>query len=156
MLKQRAKHRKKPSPKTIARLVADMAATGHVEDEIALRVGVHKSELRARFIEDIKRGKRMAAASKLQITDMRRQELHALNAILLAFDGGAWNAPDGGNDLWPGLDGRGARSPADAFAAWAAGGGSFICTGLDGRFSRERLREFAELKAGAVKLLQKA
>ena len=134
----------------------DCFAAGHVEDEIALRLGVHKNELRARFIEDIKRGKRMAAASKLQITDMRRQELDALNAILLAFDGGAWDAPDGRNDLWPGLDGEGASSPADAFAAWLAGAGKFICTGLDGRFSPERLREFAQLKAGAVKLLQKA
>ena len=154
-MKQRAKHRKKSSRKTIARLVADMAAAGHIEDEIALRLSVHKNELRARYIEDIKRGKRLAAASKLQITDIRRQELHALNAILLAFDSGKWNAPDGRNDLWPGLDGEGAHSPADAFAAWLVDGGKFICTGLDGRFSPERLREFVELKAEAEKLLQK-
>jgi hypothetical protein len=152
---KRANRRKKPGRKAVAQMVANMARLGHVEDQIALRLGVNKNQLRARYIDDIKRGKRMAAASEAQLAGMSRQELHACNAILLAFDGGDWIAPDGRSDLWSGLDDKGARSPADAFAAWLAGGGKFICTGLDGRFSPERLQEFAELKAEAEKLLQK-
>jgi len=128
-----------------------MAQSGLVEDQIAGRLGINKNTLRARHIDDIKRGKQIAAESEAQIDGMSRQELHVLDAIESSFKS-KWYTPEHGNLLWRGLDGKGARSPADAFAAWAAGGGSFICTGLDGRFSRERLREFAELKAEAEKL----
>ena len=43
-----------------------MAASGLVEDEIALRLGVDKNELRARYIDAIKAGKAMAAAGALK------------------------------------------------------------------------------------------
>jgi DNA-binding CsgD family transcriptional regulator len=39
------KRLKKPGGKTIAQLVAKMAATGHVEDEIALHLGIDKNTL---------------------------------------------------------------------------------------------------------------
>jgi hypothetical protein len=45
--------RRKPK-KSTADVVADMAASGLVEDEIAQRLGVHKHFLRARHIDSIK------------------------------------------------------------------------------------------------------
>src|SRR5215470_20120648 len=126
MLKQHAKHRRKRCRKPVADQVRTMAASGLVEDQIALRLGIDKNELRARYIDAIKRGKATAAARELQIADMRREELYALDAILIAFDGGDWLGPDGRSDLWTGLDGKGARSPADAFAEWLSSGGHFV------------------------------
>jgi len=40
MLQQRPKHRKKSDRKTIGALIANMAASGLVEDEIALRLDI--------------------------------------------------------------------------------------------------------------------
>ena len=61
----------KPRPgrkpkKSTADVVADMAASGLVEDEIAHRLGVHKNVLRARHIDSIKAGKAAAAASEAE------------------------------------------------------------------------------------------
>jgi len=152
MLQQRSKCRKKSGRKTIGALIANMAANGHVEDEIALRLGIDKNTLRAKFIDAIKCGKRMAASSKARATQLSRTEQHAINAILVAIDS-EWHTPDG-NDLWPGLGGGGARDAPDAVAAWLLNGGRFVTTGLTTNFSPERLREFADVKAAAEKLLK--
>jgi hypothetical protein len=151
-MKRRAKARKKPSRKPIAEAVRDMAASGAVEDEIALRLGIDKNTLRAKYIVDIKRGRRMARAS--EVGDMTGEEMHAANAILSAING-PWHTPDG-NDLWPGLASDSAQSAADAFAKWQLDGGKFICTGLSARFERERVAEFRKIKAEAEMLLDGA
>ena len=127
-----------------------MAASGAVEDEIALHLGIDKNALRARYIVDIKRGKAMARAS--EVADMTREEMHAADAILSAINS-EWHTPDGGNDLWPGLDGGGAKSAADAFAKWQLDGGKFSCTGLRARFEPERVAELRRIKAEAEALL---
>jgi hypothetical protein len=129
-----------------------MAASGLVEDEIALRLGIDKNALRARYIDEIKAGKAVAARAA-EACELTREERHAADAILGVIDS-EWHTPDG-NDLWPGLNGDGARSAPDAFARWLLDGGKFICTGLDDDFPRERLREFAEVKAAAQALLRR-
>ena len=96
-----------------------MASSGAVEDEIALRLGIDKNTLRAKYIADIKRGKALATASEPQFS---RQELHAANAILVCFADNDW-IDDGRSLLWVGLDGGGAKSAADAFAKWQLDGG---------------------------------
>ena len=153
MLKQRPKCRKKSGRKPVAEMVRDMAASGLVEDEIALRLNIDKNQLRARYIDAIKRGKRMAASSKARATQLSRTEQHAINAILSTINS-EWHTPDG-NDLWPGLHGGGARDAPDAVAAWLLNGARFVTTGLTTNFSPERLREFAEVKAAAEELLEK-
>lgn len=126
-----------------------MAARGAVEDEIALRLGIDKNQLRARYIDAIKRGRRMARAG--EVDDMTREEMHAADAIQSAINS-EWHTPDG-NDLWPGLDGDSAQSAADAFARWMLDGGYAHRAGLTARFERERLPELRKIKAEAVMLL---
>jgi hypothetical protein len=154
MLKQRAKHRKKPGGKTIAQLVANMAATGHVEDEIALHLGVDKNTLRARYIAHIKAGKRARASSEAEAIDLTRAEMCCASAILASFDS-EWFDPAYGNDLWPGLAGDNAKTAADAYARWLRDGGRLITSGIGKNFGPERIAEFCKLKAEAEKLLKR-
>ena len=128
-----------------------MAASGLVEDEIALRLGVDKNELRARYIDAIKVGKAMAAAGAAEACELTREEMHAADAILSAINS-EWHTVARGNDLWPGLDGEGARSAADAFARWQLDGGKFICAGLS-QLDRDRVVELCRIKAEAEALL---
>jgi hypothetical protein len=150
-MKRRAKVRntRKTRHRSQAHVVRKLARSGLVEDEIALRLGIDKNTLRARYIDAIKRGRRMARAG--EVDDMTREEIHAANAILSAINS-EWHTADG-NDLWPGLDGGGAKSAADAFAKWQLDGGKFICTGLSARFERERVAELRRIKAEAEALL---
>jgi hypothetical protein len=153
-MRPRKKHRKQPAGKrkrSVAHVVEALARLGEPEDAIALQVNLNKNTLRRRHILDIARGR----AAKVQAADMTRAEMCAADAILSAFSG-TWNVPGEGNLLWAGVDGDGARNPADAFARWMLNGSKFITSGLASRFSRERLREFAAVKAAAEKLLQKA
>jgi hypothetical protein len=73
--------------KSTADVVADMAASGLVEDEIAQRLGVHKNVLRARHIDSIKAGKAAAAASEVEAAALTVVEYHALDAITTSFTG---------------------------------------------------------------------
>jgi len=131
----------------LAATIQKMAANGLVEDQIALRLGLDKNDLRKKFIDHIKRGKRLARAREARAGDMTREEMHAADAILTP---GSFSI----GDLWRGLNGE-ARDAPDAFAAWIAAGSKFITTGLDADFSPERLREFAALKAAAQELLKR-
>ena len=72
------------------------------------------------------------------------------DAILSAINS-EWQTPDG-NLIWSGLDGDGAKSAADAFAAWLRDGGRFITAGIHRNFSPERIAEFVALKREAEKL----
>jgi hypothetical protein len=75
----------------------------------------------------------------------------AADAILSAINS-EWHTPDG-NLIWSGLDGDGATSAADAFAAWQRDGGRFITAGIRKKFSPERIAEFCALKIEAQKLV---
>src|SRR5262245_29832360 len=107
---------KKSSRKSAAHLVQTLASQGFVEDEIAQRHGIDKNELRARYIDAIKRGRRLAENDD----DMSRSELLAADTFLSAFNS-HWQTPEG-NDLWDGLSGNGAVSAADAYAKWKLDG----------------------------------
>ena len=130
-----------------------MAASGLVEDEIALRLGIDKNTLRARYIDAIKAGKAMAAAGAVEACELTREEMHAADAILSAINS-EWHTVDG-NDLWPGLDGEGARSAADAFARWQLDGGKFICAGPS-QLDQDRVAELCRIKAEAEALTDAA
>ena len=63
LLKQRTKHGKKSGRKPVADQVRAMAASGLVEDQIALRLGIDKNELRARY-EWLSRGGHFVCAGR--------------------------------------------------------------------------------------------
>ena len=129
----------------LAETIKKMAADGLVEDQIALRLGLDKNLLRAKFIDDIKRGKSAAAASEADASALTQAEYHFLNAAAASFADDAWHDEELGNLLFACTDGKGARSVADAFAEWKARGGKFNTTGLSTRFNQAKAKEFAEI-----------
>jgi hypothetical protein len=131
--------------KSTADVVADMAASGLVEDEIAQRLGVHKNVLRARHIDSIKAGKAAAVASDADAAALTIAEYHVLDAITAAFSS-HWQDEDG-NALFVGIDGRPARTVADAVAAWKQRSGRWNCTGLTSRFNKAKATQFAKIVA---------
>ena len=82
---------------------------------------------------------------------MSKAELHVLDSIESSFKS-KWYTPEHGNLLWRGLDGNGARTPADAFAKWQLDGAHFVTIGLDHSFAAQRLKAFAQIKREAEKL----
>jgi hypothetical protein len=133
--------------KSTADVVADMAASGLVEDEIAQRLGVHKNVLRARHIDSIKAGKAAAVASDADAAALTIAEYHVLDAITAAFSSHWHDEASGQNLIFAGTDGKGARTVADAFAAWKAKGGRWNCTGLTSRFNKAKATQFAKIVA---------
>jgi hypothetical protein len=151
MSNQRANRRKKRSRKPVAERVRTMAASGLVEDQIASRLGVDKNELRRRYIDEIKRGKAMAAASAAEAGELTRAEKYAAYVILGATNS-HWQT-ELGNLIFDGLDGSGAKTAADAYAKWLLDGGRWNCSAFTTNFSDERIAEFRALKIEAQKLL---
>ena len=124
--------------KSTADVVADMAASGLVEDEIAQRLGVHKNVLRARHIDSIKAGKAAATVSEAEVEALTIEEYYVLSNITNSF-ASDWYDETYGNLLWAGTaDGKGARTVEDAFAAWKQRGGKFNCSGLRSRFNKDK------------------
>ena len=139
----------KPRPghkpkKSTADVVADMAASGLVEDEIAHRLGVHKNVLRARHIDSIKAGKAAAAASEAEAAALTAADYHVLRDITDSF-ASHWYTEEFGNELWLGTDGKGARTVEDAYAGWKQRGSKFNLVGLSTRFSKDKAAEFARI-----------
>jgi hypothetical protein len=130
--------------KSAADVVADMAASGLVEDEIAQRLGVHKNVLRARHIDSIKAGKASAAASEADASALTQSQYHFLRAAATSFDEGSW-IDNGRNLLFRGVDGKGAKDLADAYAFWAGNGERFNTTGLSTKFDPVKAARFAEI-----------
>jgi hypothetical protein len=125
---KRPRPRRKPK-KSTADVVADMAASGLVEDEIAQRLGVHKNVLRARHIDSIKAGKAAAAASEEAAAALTIEEYYVLSSMTNSF-ASHWHNAALGNLIWAGTDGKPARTIESAFAAWKTKGGKFNVTGL--------------------------
>jgi hypothetical protein len=140
---KRPRPRRKPK-KATADVVADMAASGLVEDEIAQRLGVHKNVLRARHIDSIKAGKAAAAASEEAAAALTIEEFYVLNSITNSF-ASHWYHAALGNLIWPAANGKPARTIEDAFAAWKAKGGKFNVTGLSTKFDLVKAAEFAKI-----------
>ena len=150
------KKRHKPPSKSARKqnqLVERLAAAGLNGDVIAEVLGVNKNQLRSQHAVALYSGRKEAEKLKAEPSDLSRTEACAASAILSAFDGDSWRAPDGRSDLWSGLDGGGAKSPADAYARWLRDGGRFITTGIDKTFGPERLADFVTLKIEAQRLL---
>jgi hypothetical protein len=136
--------RSKPK-KTRRQAIVDMARDGLVEDQIARRIGVDKNKLRARHIDDIKEGKAAAAAANAERV-ITRQEYFFLDAVTKSFESpDDWYDPECGNLLFEGMDGKGARTVADAFARWKDQGGRFMTTGLSGKFDPKKYAEFVKV-----------
>jgi hypothetical protein len=140
----RPRQARKPQ-RSAADVVADMAASGLVEDEIAQRLGIHKNVLRARHIDSIKAGKSAAAAREADAETLTENQFHFLNAAALSFDEGSWIDTDGRNLLFSGVDGCGAKDLADAYAFWASNGERFNTTGLSTKFNPTKAARFAEI-----------
>jgi hypothetical protein len=130
----------------LAETIRRMAAEGLVEDQIALRLGLDKNDLRARFIDDIKLGKSATAASEAEDEALTVAEYHVLDSITASF-ASHWHDEADGNLIFAGTDGKGARTVADAFAAWKARGGKYNTTGLSTRFNKEKATEFSKIVA---------
>ena len=64
----------------LAETIRRMAAEGLVEDQIALRLGLDKNDLRAKFIDDIKQGKSAAAASEADAEELSQEDYHWLDS----------------------------------------------------------------------------
>ena len=129
-----------------------MAASGLVEDQIALRLRTDKNQLRRKYIDSIKQGRAIARAQAEANDGLTRAERLAADSMLSSC-ASKWFDPTYGNLLWPGLNGSGARTPAEAFAAWMLRGSKFNHPGLADNFSDERIAEFVALKREALKLL---
>jgi hypothetical protein len=128
------------------KVVATMAASGHVEDEIAHAIGVGKTVLRARHIGSLKSGRQAARTSAAAACAVSMEEYHFLDAATSSF-ASQWFDPERGNLLYPGGPDGDAKTVLDAFARWKERGGRYICTGLSNRFNLRKLAEFSKIVA---------
>jgi hypothetical protein len=132
-----------------------MAAKGLSADVIAACIGTDRNTLRGQHALSLHTGRERARKQKAEARggDLTRAEMCAADAIITSFAGGEFVDPVCGNLLWEGLDGSGAKTAAEAFAAWMRAGGRFITTGVDKSFGPERIAEFVALKIEAKRLL---
>ena len=128
----------------LAETIRRMAAEGLVEDQIALRLGLDKNDLRARFIDDIKLGKSATAASEADAEELSQPEYHWLDVCTNSFNS-HWQDPELGNLLFAGTDGKGGRTVEDMYAAWKQRGGHYNCIGRSTRFAKDKEIEFAKI-----------
>jgi hypothetical protein len=159
-MKPRAKTNGNPAAKPArpardqARIVEAMAAKGLSADVIASCLGTDRNTLRGRHALSLHNGRERARKQKAEAGDLTREEMCAADAILTTFASGEFVDPVCGSLLWWGLDdGSGAKTAAEAFAAWVRGGARFITTGVDKSFGPERIAEFLALKIEAKRLL---
>ena len=153
-MKSRHKLRAKPSRtqgkalRNRGQMVTQLAAAGDSGDVIAAKLGLEKNHLRAEHALDLQAGREIKyaekAAAEAAAVVLTPQEYHAINAMTLSF-ASHWFDPEYGNLIFEGLDGKGARTIDDAFAAWKAQGGRWICTGLSNNFDKRKYAEFAKV-----------
>jgi hypothetical protein len=124
-----------------------MAASGLVEDQIALRLRTDKNQLRRKYIDSIKQGRAIAREQKAAVCELTYAEKCFADIVLSSVDS-AWLGL-----LWSGLHGDPAKTPADAYARWLRDGSRFGTAGVRKSFSQERIAEFRALKIEAQKLL---
>jgi hypothetical protein len=124
-----------------------MAASGLVEDQIALRLRTDKNQLRRKYIDSIKQGRAIARERKAATCELTYAEKCCADVILSSV-GSGWLSL-----LWSGVDGDRAKTPADAYARWLRDGGRFMTAGIRKTFGPERIAEFCALKIEAQALL---
>jgi hypothetical protein len=160
-MKARAKASGNPPRKSVkrqrdqARIVEAMAAKGLSADVIAACLNMDRNTLRGRHALSLHNGREKAKKQKAEAKggDMTRAEMHAADAILGVINS-HWQTPDLGNIIFQGLDGHGARTAAQAYAAWLRDGGRWNCSGLATNFSDAQVAEFVALKRAAEELLK--
>jgi len=83
-----------------------MASVGLVEDQIALRLngGMHKTELRRKYIESLKEGRAIASAARAaaEAAELTRKERERIEIITRAWNSHWYCADLGENLLFPG------------------------------------------------------
>ena len=152
MKKPRRKANGNGSPTVTDRQVVEaLRAKGLSGDVISEILNVNKNTLRAQHALALHIGRAKLRQQKAEAGELTYSEMCAADAILSAINSD-WHTPDG-NLIWCGLDGDGAKSAADAFAAWQRNGARFITAGVHRKFSVERIAEFCALKREAQKLL---
>src|SRR5262249_49780813 len=92
-----------PGSSHIHRRVKAMAAAGLVEDQIALRIGGDKNQLRRRYIDAIKAGRNAKVQEKVaaEAAELTKSERARLHAIKQSFDSD-WYSPEHGNLIFGG------------------------------------------------------
>jgi hypothetical protein len=135
-------------------VVEALRAKGLSGDVISQIFNVNKNTLRSEYALALHFGRVKAQQQRAAAKggDLTCAEKHAANLILQATSS-HWQTPEHGNLIFQGLDGHGARSPAQAYAKWLLDGGRWNCSGLTSDFSAERIAEFIALKREAQKLL---
>jgi hypothetical protein len=152
MKKARGKANGNGSPTVTDRqIVQALRAKGLSGDVISEILNVNKNTLRARHALALHIGRAKLRQQKAEAGELTFAEMCAADAILSAINSD-WHTPDG-NLIWSGLDGDGAKSAADAFAAWQRNGSRFITAGIRKKFTPQRVAEFVALKIEAQKLL---
>jgi hypothetical protein len=130
-----------------------MAAKGLSADVIAACLGMDRNTLRGRHALGLYSGREKAKKQKAEAKGaLTREEAYAAYVILGATSS-HWQT-ELGNLIFNGLDGSGAKTAADAYAAWLRDGGRWNCSGFTTDFSEERIAEFRALKLEAQALLR--
>jgi hypothetical protein len=99
-MRTKKKPPKRKPKRTAAGAVAAMAASGMCEDQIALRLSIHKNTLRAQHIDELIRGRAVAAASKTDDGELTKGEAELLASIRSAFDSHWWFPEHGCGVFW--------------------------------------------------------
>ena len=127
-MKQKPKRRKaNRSGKVGKRRVVALASRGLNRDEIAKSTGLTVAKLRSEFPFELSEGRakaKTARADDAQAEEISKSDYYLLDAISTAF-ASPFHDPVRGNLIWLGVDGKGARTVEDAFAARKAAPGAF-------------------------------
>jgi hypothetical protein len=153
MKKQRQKprqRRRKPNATQLKRQrnkVLDLTAQGKNRAVVAATLGLGVNRLREDYALELDAGRVQAKAARADEEKdeaLTLEEYHFCDVLTDSFNS-HWQDPTDGNLLFAGTDGRGARSIADAFAAWKKRGGRYNCTGRSTRFAQDKAAEFAKI-----------
>jgi len=120
-------------------------------DVISEILNVNKNTLRSKHALALHIARMKLKQQKAEAGELTFAEMCAADAILGATNS-HWQT-ELGNLIFSGVNGDGATSAADAFAAWQRDGGRWITTGIRKNFGPERIAEFVALKREAQKLL---
>jgi hypothetical protein len=152
MKKQKQKprqRRRKPNASQLKRhrnQVLDLTSQGKNRAVVAATLGIGVNRLREGYALELDAGRVQAKAAKADEAEgaaLTVAEYHALDSISAAFSS-PWHEANG-NLIFMGTDGKGARTVADAFAAWKQRSGRWNCTGLSSRFNKTKAAEFAKI-----------
>ena len=105
----------KPGSSAVHRRVKEMAAAGLVEDQIALRIGGDKNQLRRKYIDSIKQGRaeKQEAQAAAEAVKLTKQQQKDREMIARSFDSHWFDRELGTNILF-----GDARTVEEAIAWW--------------------------------------